>query len=299
MLERLTRGSQRGRRPRLVAVPRPAGARIAAALLPLAVVVGSFTVSASARSRRAGGPSLVCGLDDRRALWPVSIRTGARKVLVPHGAISLTVCRYNGMNANDGVPQFGLLGVGETADRATIDQLTDELDALKSERGVINCPMDDSSQDVAYFDYASGPSIVVTAGTNGCNDITNGHIHRLGLGKPLVSQLSAIAKPIDTFKWATVVGHIQLCGGPAPGRCWFQKQTYPYASRAVATNSNGLWVAMAQLTHNRFRFTIATPGRYSFELMGSGKHINTVISRTRATVRAGATTTVVFTIPVP
>lgn len=203
------------------------------------------------------------------------------------------------MNANSSVPQFGLLGVGVTADHTTIARLTDDLDALKPARGVFSCPMDDGSQDVAAFSYPSGPSVVVTVGTNGCNNITNGHVRRLGLGKPVVAQLSALAKSVTGLKWATVVGHIRLCGGPAPGRCWFQKETYPYASRAVATNSSGLWVAMAQLSHNRFRFTIATPGRYSFELMGSGKHINTVISRTKATVQAGATTTVAFTIPVP
>ena len=265
----------------------------------LALAVGAIAAAASRHGQNHRLASHVCGLDDRGPIWPVSVRTGAKKVLVPRGATSLTVCRYNGMNAVGDAPQFALRGVGVTADHATIARLVDELDALKPARGAYNCPMDDDSQDVASFGYASGPSVVVTVGTNGCNNVTNGHVRRLGLGKPVVAQLSALAQPINTFKWATVAGRVRLCGGPAPGRCWFQKEAYPYASRAVAVNSSGLWVAMAQLSHNRFRFTIAAPGSYRFELMGSGQHLNTVIARTKASVQAGAITNVVFTIPVP
>jgi len=34
--------------------------------------------------------------------------------------------------------------------------------------------------------------------TTGCNEITNGHVHRLGLDKPVVSQLEALAKLRDS-----------------------------------------------------------------------------------------------------
>lgn len=274
-----------------------AGAFILAGMLAF-IGAAPLTSPLAARASTTGR-SLACSTDDRGRIWPVRARPDSRWLLVPRGAVSLSVCRYNGMNAFGGVPQFGLLGAGVTADHATISRLSDELDALKPSRGTIHCPFDDGSRDVASFNYASGPSVVVTVGTNGCNQISNGHVRRLGLARPLVAQLSALAKPVAGLKWASVVGRIRLCGGPAPGRCWFQKQTFPYASRAVATNSAGLWVAMAQLHHNRFRLTIATPGPYRFELMGSGKHVNTVVSRTRATVRAGSTTNVVFTIPVP
>jgi hypothetical protein len=69
--------------------------------------------------------------------------------------------------------------------------------------------------------------------------------------------------------------------------------------QVVADNSSNVWVAMSQQHKGRFRFTIATPGRYTFKAMGTGKQTNTVLAKTSATVRTGATTNVVLTIPIP
>ena len=285
--------------------PRTAGPHVhwGAALLTLALIVGTalaalaVSARASGSGSSSGSKSLVCSLDDRGSQWPTTLRTGVRRTLVPAGAVSLTVCRYNGMNALGGAPQFGLRGIGVTADRATIDKITRELDALKPTHGAYSCPFDDGSEDVVGFDYASAPNVVVTVDPGGCNEITNRHIRRLGLDQPVVAQIGALAaKPVKGLTWATVVGHIRLCGGPAPGRCWTSGSL---VGQVVADNSSNVWVAMSQQHKGRFRFTIATPGRYTFRAMGTGKQTNAVLAKTSATVHAGATTNVVLTIPVP
>jgi len=280
--------------------PRTAGRHVpwAVVQLALALIAGTAlaALAVSARASSSDSKSLVCSLDDRGPIWPTTLRTGVRKTLVPTGAASLTICRYNGMNATSSTPQFGLLGIGVT-DRSTIlRRLTRELDAIKPARGVYSCPFDDDSEDVMTFGYASAPSVVVTVDTGGCNEITNGHVKRLGLDKPVVGQIAALVKPVKGLSWATVVGHIRLCGGPAPGRCWTSGSL---VGQVVADNSSNLWVAMSQQHKGRFRFTIATPGRYTFRAMGTGKQTNAVLAKTSATVRAGATTNVVLTIPVP
>ncbi len=182
------------------------------------------------------------------------------------------------MNALGGTPQFGLRGIGVTADRATIEQFTRELDALKPTHGIYNCPFDDDSEDLAWFNYDSGPSVLVTVDPGGCNEITNDHVKRLGLDKPVVAQIGALAaKPVKGLKWATVVGHIRLCGGPAPSRCWTSGSL---VGQVVADNSSNVWVAMSQQHKGRFHFTIATPGRYTFKAMGTGKQTNAVVAKT-------------------
>lgn len=275
-------------------------------LLALALIIGTALLAflIVAAVAKATTTSQVCSRDDRGEIYPSRSRPGTDKILVPAGAVSLVVCRYNGMNALGGAPQFGLRGVGASRDHSTIARITQELDALEPSHGAFSCAVDDDSQDVASFEYASGPSVVVTVDPGGCNPISNGHLHRLGLDKPVVSQIGDIAKPVSGLAWATVTGYVRLCGGPAPGRCGIggYSSCSPRCSSpssVVAINSEGLWVAMAPLHRDRFRFTIATPGTYRFELKGSGKQLNLVTARTRATVRAGQTTKVVLTIPVP
>jgi hypothetical protein len=271
-----------------------------AALTPIvgtALAALAVSARASGSGSSSGTKSLVCSLDDRTPQWPITLRTGVRRTLVPPGAVSLTVCRYNGMNALGGTPQFGLRGIGVTSDRATIGQFTRELDALKPTHGIYNCPFDDDSEDLVSFGYDSGASVLVTVDPGGCNEITNGHVKRLGLDKPVVAQIGALAaKPVKGLTWATVVGHIRLCGGPAPSRCWTSGSM---VGQVVADNSSNVWVAMSQQHKGRCRFTIATPGHYTFRAMGTGKQTNAVLAKTSATVRAGVTTNVVLTIPVP
>lgn len=271
---------------------------LACALIAATAVAALLVMVVTARAQTSG--SLVCPHDDRSQSAPTQIRTGARKELVPPGATTLTVCRYNGMNAFGGVPQWGLRGAGATDKRSQINKIIAGLDALKPTRGVYNCPFSDSSDVVATFGYGSGPGVVITMDTGDCNTVSNGHVRRLGLGKPIVAQIESLAKPVTGQSWASVRGHLRLCGGPAPGRCWTSGFGIcaPHcmsANRVVADNSKGLWIAMAPVSKGRFHFTVASPGTDEFYLYAD----NRMLVKTRARVIAGRTITVVFTLAVP
>jgi len=148
----------------------------------------------------APASSWVCPSSDRTAI--VSRGVGAGSPLVPRGAVSLTVCRYNGLagapgsaGSAQGSAPHRLVGAGTTSDSGTIARVTGELDAIRPARvAVYGCPADFGTELLAFFTYRSRPGDVVTIGLSGCNTITNGHVRRLGLNAPVIGQLSGLAK---------------------------------------------------------------------------------------------------------
>ena len=154
---------------------------------------------------------------------------------MPKGAITLTICAYNGMNATRATPQFGLSGIGDTASPTMLARITTELDAIRVVKpGVAyNCPADDASEAILTSGIPRRPGDVVTVGMRGCNAVTNmaqqtisvpeaaAIPHHLALGAPIIQQIAALAKPVK-LRWAMVVGHLRLCGGPAPSRCYIE-----------------------------------------------------------------------------
>lgn len=272
-----------------------------AALLVL-VLVSVFTAAArtpgarGASALRAGAHAVTsrsCPPDDRGQQAPAQVRDGARRELVPPGAISLTVCRYNGMNASDGVPQWGLRGAGATSRRSRIARIISALDAIRPRHGAYSCPFSDASDVIAGFTYRAPPRVVVTIDTGGCNTITNGHVRRLALGRPAVALIESLAAPVAMHRWPVVVGRVRLCGGPAPGRCW--TQSYGHGDRVLVSDATGAWLAMAAVSRGRFRFRIAAAGDYTFALYAG----NALLGRLHARIAARGTTRIVFTIPVP
>ncbi len=214
-------------------------------------------------------------------------------MLVPSGAEALVVCRYNGMNASAGEPQFALRGAGATSDRAEVARLVHELDAIPATHGSYNCPYSDLSLDVATFSYRSGPSVAVTVDTGGCNELTNDHVQRLGLGRPVVRQITELARPVSGLNWPTVVGRLRVCGGPFPGRC--RTQNYDRGDRVVVHRSGGPWLAMAQIRRGRFRLQIAASGSLKFDFYAG----NRLVKERNVRVSPAGTTHVAFLIPVP
>jgi hypothetical protein len=272
----------------------------------LALAVPMLVAAALATAPSA---SSVCPASDRTPT--VSQAPAADATLVPPGADSLTVCRYNGL-ANPpplsvaGFPAFGLVGVGVVGDQATIARLASELNALPLASGVRSCPADFGNAVVAYFGYPSGPGDVVRVGLSGCNDVSNGHIKRLGLGAPVVGQLAVLAKLLQ--RPATFTGYERLCGGPAPGRCWITQRygvcdgqaPCVMTDRVQVLNAAGAVVATARLHRGRFAVTVPKPGRYTLELLGDGRRRHGVVmSKINAIARAGRASHVVFTIAVP
>ncbi len=105
---------------------------------------------------------------------------------------------------------------------------------------------------------------------------------------------------------AVIAGYVQVCGGPAPGRCRVEKIglcTQPRgcvtSDRVAAIDSRGRRVAVGKLKRGRFRLLL-TPGHYTIELLGDGRHVHgRVIQRRRATARAHRTATIRFAFDVP
>jgi hypothetical protein len=254
---------------------------------------GLMVLVINAQAQAPKAVSTACPPDDRAPSVRSPVRTDERKMLVPPGVVRLTVCRYNGMNAFGGAPQWALRGAGATAHRPLIRRIIAGLDALKQTQGSYNCPFSDSSDDVVTFEYASPPGVVVTMDTGDCNTVTNGHVRRLGLGKPVVSEIQSVAKPVTRQTWAAVRGHLRLCGGPAPGRCHIE--SYDRSDRILVSGPNGLWIAMATIQRGRFAFEVAASGTYTFGVYAG----NTLIRQLRRRVTVGRTTRVVFLIPIP
>jgi hypothetical protein len=115
---------------------------------------------------------------------------------------------------------------------------------------------------------------------------------------------SAVTHP--KRRTAVVSGYVQLCGGPAPGRCWKGEIGFCQASngcvtsdRVTAVNASRDRVATHKLRHGRFTLRLV-PGRYTIELLGDGKRVHArVMQQKRVWARAHRTTTVRFFFAVP
>ncbi len=141
--------------------------------------------------------SWVCPSNDRTAIVAKAPAAGAS--LVPRGAVSLTVCRYNGLAGDPrsvhGVAARKLVAAGTTGNSSMIAKVTTELDAIRPTRPGVSygCPADFGTKLMAFFAYPSRRGDVVTVDLSGCNTITNGHVHRLGRNAPVIGQLTGLA----------------------------------------------------------------------------------------------------------
>ncbi len=105
---------------------------------------------------------------------------------------------------------------------------------------------------------------------------------------------------------AKIVGSVEVCGGPSPGRCSAKRIRICGGSRRCATtdriavvNAAGRRVATKRLDGAWFSLLLA-PGRYTVELLADGRRVHgRVIRRSRITARAGRTTGVRWRFVVP
>jgi hypothetical protein len=263
-------------------------------------------LAAVASFATADTPSVVsaCPASHRRAL--VSERAGARQTLVPPGATTLVVCRYNGL-AEPGIlgdPGFALQSHGAARGQATVQRLASELNALPTPPpyGVEACPADFGTAAVAYFGYPSGPADPVTIALSGCEGLTDGYVAK-DEGS-VVSQVTGLAPAVG---FGTLRGHVELCGGVSPGGCRVSTVTSCYQTAANCTTTSrvafytasGRKVGILRLRHARFSTSIPA-GRYVVKLLGDGPKIHgKVIETLHTTVPANGTSTVQFSIIVP
>ena len=115
-------------------------------------------------------------------------------VLVPDGAKSLRLCRYQGLNP--AASEFRLTDARLITARATIARLTHEFDLLPALAAVTNCPFDDGSAIIAIFSYPQEPSVPLKVGLNGCRVVSNGSLTRTAsspIGAKLLRELTRLA----------------------------------------------------------------------------------------------------------
>lgn len=153
--------------------------RALAALVVVASLVGCGTRTA-VTTHRASAPKPHqlqggCPKFDRRK--PTSRALGAQRALVPGHPVVVLVCRYSGLN---GHPRLALIRSRAITDAATVAHLAHDLNALPPPSpGALNCPADFANAVLMFFSYAHGPGDPVSVGLSGCQDVANGHLHRL------------------------------------------------------------------------------------------------------------------------
>jgi hypothetical protein len=109
-----------------------------------------------------------------------------------------------------------------------------------------------------------------------------------------------------TGRTAVVAGYVQLCGGPAPGRCWKGEIGFCQppngcvtSDRVAVINASGGRVATRKLRHGRFTLRLV-PGHFTIELLGDGKRVHgQVLQRKKIWAQAHRTTNVRFFFAVP
>jgi hypothetical protein len=265
-------------------------------LVALVVTIGGSDASATSS----------CPASDPGAL--VSQRPGASSSLVPTGASGLLVCEFNVIGYPGAGPRNGLIGSGQASGAATVTQIAGALDALTMDAShPVACPADAGQLFVAYFQYPSGVEDPVRLQLGGCDEATNGSITRLAIGSPVVGQITGLVQPSmqtpttplplgpGPVVISTIVGRLEICGGPAPGSCHvgsfasYQPKRGCVKDDRVRIVRNGSTAATVRLKRGRFSI-IVSPGRYTVELLqdGPGEHGTVVQSRTVVAPKYGA-----------
>jgi hypothetical protein len=143
--------------------------------LPLLVCVFVMASASAAGATAAGCPSKPSGLG-----WSSSAST--QQELVPPGAVSVTLCRYRGLN--DPSPRYvnELAGSGTVSDQPRAQAFAAQFDALPPLGPIVPwpmaCPSGDESSVLAVFNYPQGSPDPVFASLTGCATATNGHVVR-------------------------------------------------------------------------------------------------------------------------
>src|SRR5581483_7176187 len=158
------------------------------------------TGHATGHPAAAARPS-ACPRSHRRQL--ASRRPGAAMALVPAGAVSVLVCRYNGL-AEPFHPHwraFALLGSKSIAGRRATARLASRFNRLPpAPTGpyAISCPADFGDAIVVYFRYRSGGANPVTVALSGCAFATNGPLVKRTTSSLLADLKSLV--PVKTRK---------------------------------------------------------------------------------------------------
>jgi len=241
---------------------------------------------------------------------------------VPPGTDQVLLCRYDGPFGGPGAhiaQRFRLVAGRLIVDRVQAAALADTLNRLPRAPGGVDCGRQGNAAIVAFFHYPSGTDDPVLVNLTGCMTATNGHLTGVaGVGDgSILDKLEALVhaeptsgSPTQGAPTATIAGHLWLCGGPAPGRCFASTiggcappDGCSRSDRVVAVDTAGEIVAEQRLRYpypdGRFRLHVPA-GQYAVELLADGPRIHDRVMQIQGTTaRAGHTTTVAFTFNIP
>ncbi|HTW11994.1 MAG TPA: hypothetical protein VME01_04565 [Solirubrobacteraceae bacterium] len=185
--------------------------------LVLVVAVALAAVLASGKRHRAGDPRAApaLGVVAHAQACPASDAAQVRQLegggggssaaanavpLVPAGANSMLVCRYNGLHNPPpinlrGKPAYALIASARLAgarDAVRITAIVNGLNAIpvRTGNGEISCPADLDRDLLVYFGYPSSSRMYrYTIDIDGCQQIASGRVRRLGLDAAVVGAL--------------------------------------------------------------------------------------------------------------
>ena len=148
---------------------------VALALLALS---GALAAAAPARADHSAGYRHVC--PRHNAGGPPSPLPEARTTLVPPGATSVLLCRYQGSRPSRG-RAFALAWTTRIKSRAAVDDFVRDVNALPAypPGAVMSCPPDyDGSRVIGWFHYRDVRDAPVVFMLGDCRPVRNGYVLR-------------------------------------------------------------------------------------------------------------------------
>jgi hypothetical protein len=220
-----------------------------------------------------------CSRDDvQRPL--TSERPGADAQMVPPGAVSLTICGYNGGNLIGGTPQNALFKRGQVRTLTTVRHMAEAINAVKRSAADalrMACTSDVGDKLIAYFHYRAGVDDIVTLDLGGCGILSNGHIARMG---DVAARLARRTRSV-TLVWPKVAGRcLSVCRGATTRHEALDAYLGPTLMSVTGISWRG-----------RFRVPLAASGNYRLEIVPGNKSKPVAVGY--AQLRIGHTTTVV------
>lgn len=108
------------------------------------------------------------------SLNPNPKRSGLAQTLVPAGPVYLTVCRYAGLDSS--VPAGSLENEATFSARTVSDfvRYVDGPSFKPVSSSTYFCPMSEGQVDLLRFVYPTGPQVVLSVDTDGCEFVSNG-----------------------------------------------------------------------------------------------------------------------------
>jgi hypothetical protein len=271
---------------------------VTALLAIVAVALASPRRIASFTARSAGVAPAGCPDPEPSASGLRSARSGANTVLVPGTPTTLLLCRYEGLpEPGVRIAGFGLVAAAAVSAQSTVATFASALNRIPptGAHEVFSCPMDEGAGVTAWFRYASGPPDPVDIGLQGCETISNGQLHRLGLDAAIVSRIQALLPITSAFvsaHEATITGTARVCGG-TPGPC---RAPSGADTEVQVFDSSGYQAGFANLDKGNFA-ALDSPGHDRVELVeNSSSGSPKVLDSVTATGVAGRDTRVELTL---